>query len=90
MNKKELRAVAEIQGLVGLALGNHHNDRDPNHIESVARPLEKAFQLCLYVLGKYPPVDMAASAAPQPKMRNCGICGKPFPDKAFCIDCVLG
>jgi hypothetical protein len=55
MNKKEQAAIGEVQNLIGRALGEHLNDRNPNHIPAVERPLREAFELCISVLGNYPP-----------------------------------
>jgi hypothetical protein len=70
MRVKERRTLSEIQGLVGTALGCYMNDRDPNRAESVMMPLKKAFDLCVAILGEYPPVDLERQ--PKPCRRGRG------------------
>lgn len=55
-NRKELVAVIqELQGLIGRAKGAALNDRDPNRMESIQRPLEQGFNLCVGALSFDPP-----------------------------------
>lgn len=58
MNRQERWALGEIQTLIGRANGEHRNDRNPNHMEAVGDPLEKAFDMCVKLLSKYPPEDV--------------------------------
>lgn len=55
-NRKELVAVIqELQGLIGRAKGAALNDRDPNRMDSIQRPLEQGFNLCVDALSFDPP-----------------------------------
>ena len=56
MTLKERRELGEIQNLIGRGLGCYLNDRDPQRAENVCTSLQKAFDLCIVVLGKYPPI----------------------------------
>lgn len=42
-----MRALERIQVLIGDALGDYNNDRQPDRAERVHRSLEEAFNLCL-------------------------------------------
>jgi hypothetical protein len=54
--RKELVAVIqELQDLIGCARGAALNDRDPNRMDSVQRPLEQGFNLCVEALSFDPP-----------------------------------
>ena len=57
MKKADKVKLGRIQNLIGRAKGAYQNDRDPNRAESVVNPLEEAFQLCIEILGQYPPVQ---------------------------------
>lgn len=55
-NRKELVAVIqELQGLIGRAKGAALNDRDPNRMDSIQRPLEQDFDICVAALSFDPP-----------------------------------
>jgi len=58
MNRKEQVLLAQIQGLIGAAKGANMNDRDPNHFESVDKPLAEALRLCYKLSAPYPPITL--------------------------------
>jgi len=56
MNRNERMTIGLIQDLVGRAMSNYQNDRDPNRADNVIDPLAKAFNYCLTLLSKYPSI----------------------------------
>jgi hypothetical protein len=52
-----LKVVAELQGLIGEAMGAHDNDRDPDAQLKVRQPLEKGFDLCIQAQSYDPPSE---------------------------------
>ena len=52
-----LKVLAELQGLIGEAMGAHDNDRDPDAQLKVRRPLEKGFDLCIQAQSYDPPLQ---------------------------------
>lgn len=52
-----LKVIAELQGLIGEAIGAHDNDRDPDAQMKVRRPLEKGFNLCIQAQSFDPPSE---------------------------------
>jgi hypothetical protein len=52
-----LKALSELQALIGDAIAAHANDRDPDAFVKVQTPLEKAFELCIQARSFDPPTD---------------------------------
>ena len=50
-----LRTLTEVQGLVGEARNEVHNDRNPERAAAVDRLLAKAFDLCVDATSEDPP-----------------------------------
>jgi len=50
-----LDKVGKIQNLVGGAIGNHQNDRDPKGFVMAQKQLEEAFKLCVEIRDMYDP-----------------------------------
>jgi hypothetical protein len=46
-----LVVIGRLQDLISKASGSHGNDRDPNGFEVGMKTLDKAFSLCVEVLG---------------------------------------
>lgn len=44
--------------MLGGAHADHGNDRDPNGFEKGQDAIKEAFEICIDLLGKYPPEDM--------------------------------
>lgn len=55
--KQVIRNVAEIQSLIGRAIGMHEADRDPNGFRLAQAALREAFELCIETAGAYYPTD---------------------------------
>ena len=58
MTRAERKKVGRIQHLVGLADALYHNDRDMMTADKIEPVLKEAFDICVELLGKYPPEDM--------------------------------
>lgn len=55
-SRKELVSVIQrLQGLIGRAQGSAWNDRDPNRMDNIQKPLAEGFNLCVDALTFEPP-----------------------------------
>lgn len=55
--KDLLEVVTELQRLVGTAMSQHGNDRDPSGFEKGQRALQQAHELCIQARSFDPPTD---------------------------------
>ena len=54
IRRQDVKKLSKIQDLVGNAIGAYNDDRSPDRATKVRTPLEKAFNLCIEILGHYP------------------------------------
>jgi hypothetical protein len=52
-----LKVITTLQHLIGTAMQNHGNDRNPNGYEAGQKALEQAHELCIQARSFDPPTD---------------------------------
>lgn len=53
--KDLVKTIQRLQDLIGRAKGAAWNDRDPNRMDNIQKPLKEGFDLCVNALSSEPP-----------------------------------